>query len=275
MRLQPAPERLAGRMQSSMTTTSAAQESDADREWLGRAFGWCMAVGSAWLVIMFLVFLASTVAADIYERVLAWVTGVGAGAVAAWFGESALTPAKGGAKSGVGMSFNTIATIAAVLFAAMLIVMTSALLDMVLLRDTLINSAHFRGQVVESDYPPWPAGWWLPKTDGDTPLCALGTVDYGDGQVGIVLYVKAAYHKAIVRNVGVRSYALANPDFPHQSTADQFFSESQFESYRALGFEVMRDILTRGTALLVNPERPTIGDILSALHDRAVSDGRP
>jgi hypothetical protein len=113
------------------------------------------------------------------------------------------------------------------------------------------------------------------KADGDTPLCALGTVDYGDGQVGIVLYVKAAYHRAIVRNVGVRSYALANPDFPHQSTADQFFSESQFESYRALGFEVMGDILSRGTALLDNAEQPTIIDIFSALHDRAVKGAGP
>jgi hypothetical protein len=113
------------------------------------------------------------------------------------------------------------------------------------------------------------------KADRDIPLCALGTVDYGDRQIGVVLYVKAAYHKAIVRNVGVRSYALANPDFPHQSTADQFFSESQFESYRALGFEIMGDILTRGAALLDNAEQPTIIDIFSALHNRAVKDGRP
>ena len=34
-----------------------------------------------------------------------------------------------------------------------------------------------------------------------------------------------------------RSYAMANPDFLHQSTMNQWFSESQFESYRLLGFE--------------------------------------
>ena len=27
-------------------------------------------------------------------------------------------------------------------------------------------------------------------------------------------------------------------DFPHETTADQFFDESQFESYRHLGYEV-------------------------------------
>lgn len=34
---------------------------------------------------------------------------------------------------------------------------------------------------------------------------------------------------------GVRSYADVHPDFPHQSTANQWFNEVQFESYRALG----------------------------------------
>ena len=31
------------------------------------------------------------------------------------------------------------------------------------------------------------------------------------------------------------NYAEKDPVFPQQSTADQFFSESQFESYRELG----------------------------------------
>ena len=35
--------------------------------------------------------------------------------------------------------------------------------------------------------------------------------------------------------VDVQGYARRNPDFPQQTTADQFFSESQFESYRRLG----------------------------------------
>ena len=32
-----------------------------------------------------------------------------------------------------------------------------------------------------------------------------------------------------------------NPTFPHQSTADQWFDELQFESYRALGEHIGRD----------------------------------
>ena len=38
----------------------------------------------------------------------------------------------------------------------------------------------------------------------------------------------------------VRHYASANAKFPHESTADQFFDEMQFESYRALGRHVVQ-----------------------------------
>jgi hypothetical protein len=31
------------------------------------------------------------------------------------------------------------------------------------------------------------------------------------------------------------AYKAANPAFPHETTADQLFSEEQFEAYRALG----------------------------------------
>lgn len=37
----------------------------------------------------------------------------------------------------------------------------------------------------------------------------------------------------------VTNYATSCRDFPHESTTDQWFSESQFESYRALGEHAM------------------------------------
>jgi hypothetical protein len=44
----------------------------------------------------------------------------------------------------------------------------------------------------------------------------------------------------------VTCYAVANKKpgsaFPHQSTADQFFDESQYESYRALGFHSVKNV---------------------------------
>ena len=41
----------------------------------------------------------------------------------------------------------------------------------------------------------------------------------------------------------VMDYRRANEDFPHQSTLDQVFDESQFEAYRALGEHVAGDLL--------------------------------
>ena len=81
------------------------------------------------------------------------------------------------------------------------------------------------------------------------PYHAIGTVCYrdadGDGcEDGKVIYIKPAYHG--VEGAAIRSYATANLTFPHETTLDQFFSESQFESYRALGLDI-------GHAVLASP----------------------
>jgi hypothetical protein len=56
----------------------------------------------------------------------------------------------------------------------------------------------------------------------------------GIKEKGTLIYIKAA----LTGNepVDIREYALANTDFPHETTADQFFDEAQFESYRKLGY---------------------------------------
>jgi len=82
---------------------------------------------------------------------------------------------------------------------------------------------------------------------------AMGEVDYqvadGAGENGLILYIKPAYHGS--DNAGIAGYANLYPEFPHQGTADQWFTESQFESYRALGFEIMDSILRKA---LANPD---------------------
>jgi hypothetical protein len=76
---------------------------------------------------------------------------------------------------------------------------------------------------------------------------AVGEIDYigadGADRNGLILYIKAGYRGT--ESAGVQGYAKANRDFPHQSTVNQWFTESQFESYRALGFEITDDILSR------------------------------
>lgn len=55
-------------------------------------------------------------------------------------------------------------------------------------------------------------------------------------EVGYLLYIKLS----LTGNEGefLRRYRLDEPMFPHHSTADQFFSETQFEAYRSLGEHV-------------------------------------
>ncbi len=61
----------------------------------------------------------------------------------------------------------------------------------------------------------------------------FGTIKYASGKLGHLLYIKSSLTQK--DPVDVLSYKRAHGSFPHQSTADQWFDESQFESYRMLG----------------------------------------
>jgi hypothetical protein len=70
---------------------------------------------------------------------------------------------------------------------------------------------------------------------------AIGEVCYpergpdGERLKGQILYIKPSYFgESDGLPVDVVAYARSSEKFPHESTADQFFSESQFESYRRL-----------------------------------------
>jgi hypothetical protein len=100
------------------------------------------------------------------------------------------------------------------------------------------------------------------------PYHAIGEVDYpaadGGGKKGIILYIKPGYHGSET-SAGVRSYAIANSDYPHDSTANQWFGESQMESYRALGFEVTDNLIREALESLKGVPRPQLKDVLQAL----------
>ncbi len=76
--------------------------------------------------------------------------------------------------------------------------------------------------------------------------CALCTIGYsavdGPGTDGWLIYIKPEVYGR--EPVDIYNYAEANPTFPHEPTADQFFTESQFESYRMLGISIL-DTLCR------------------------------
>lgn len=61
-----------------------------------------------------------------------------------------------------------------------------------------------------------------------------GTIHYADGSEGMLVYLKSTLVKQA--SFKVKGYKAQAPDFPDQSTADQFFDDVQFEAYRELGF---------------------------------------
>lgn len=106
----------------------------------------------------------------------------------------------------------------------------------------------------------------FPRSDDDAKntagrYCAVGTIKYSsvDNPLneeievlphdhpnksisdGILIYIKPAFYGEEPRDI--YQYAKANILFPHESTADQFFSESQLESYRMLGLYTMDRML--------------------------------
>jgi hypothetical protein len=82
-----------------------------------------------------------------------------------------------------------------------------------------------------------------PPVDGT--YCALGRIHYPEqgARDGTLVYVKPGFHGS--EPPDIRSYAALHDEFPHESTADQWFSESQMESYRCLGSYII-DKMSRG-----------------------------
>ncbi len=69
---------------------------------------------------------------------------------------------------------------------------------------------------------------------------ALGKVTYADGSMADLLYIKALINPQL--SADTYAYWRTNAAFPDQSTADQFFDERQFESYRQLGLDIINHL---------------------------------
>ena len=65
---------------------------------------------------------------------------------------------------------------------------------------------------------------------------AIADINYQDGTKGTLVYLKLAMIENLPTDV--YSYKGMHPSFPHESTADQFFNEKQFEAYRELGYGI-------------------------------------
>ncbi|HEX8128535.1 MAG TPA: hypothetical protein VF527_05485, partial [Pyrinomonadaceae bacterium] len=84
---------------------------------------------------------------------------------------------------------------------------------------------------------------------GQTKYCAVGLIRYScadrdtSGQPakdGVIIYIKPAITGS--EPIDILNYASTSLAFPHESTADQNYTEQQLESYRALGSHVIQTI---------------------------------
>lgn len=96
-----------------------------------------------------------------------------------------------------------------------------------------------------------------PKTGFSEEHFAIGKIHYEDADQGAesgwLIYLKSSLKRADPTDV--LAYHRAHADFPHQSTVDQFFSESQFESYRMLGQHIIAELFD---PLIAKSDKPAV-----------------
>jgi hypothetical protein len=92
--------------------------------------------------------------------------------------------------------------------------------------------------------------WWIGRPDlgAGGRYCALYYIKYPNFPVGLrgtILYVKPGIYPypASQLPMDILQFSRTAQTFPHESTVNQFFTESQFESYRALGEHEMQTII--------------------------------
>jgi hypothetical protein len=84
-------------------------------------------------------------------------------------------------------------------------------------------------------------------------------VDLGQTN-GILVYIKASMTGD--ESTDVLSYKRNHDTFLHETTAGQWFTESQFECHRSLGLHVARMLLS---TLPSNPVPPTLAQVFTGL----------
>lgn len=95
--------------------------------------------------------------------------------------------------------------------------------------------------------------------------CAVGRITYANGRRGFLIYLKSSLTGD--EDVDVQQYHSSHAEFPHESTADQFFAEDQFESYRKLGQHIA------GTTFRGAEDCGSVMRMADRLNDIWVADG--
>ncbi len=78
--------------------------------------------------------------------------------------------------------------------------------------------------------------------------CTVANIRYSEidgndeSEDGVLVYLKPTLDGS--EPIDIKQYKFTNKTFPHESTADQMYSETQFESYRTLGIHAIQKICT-------------------------------
>lgn len=94
--------------------------------------------------------------------------------------------------------------------------------------------------------PPGLGGLEELRRADDPAVALLAEVDYldpagGIESTGVMVVVKPTMSPRVPMDVA--AYHRVNPDFPQETTADQFFDEAQWESYRRLGEFIALEVI--------------------------------
>ncbi len=120
-----------------------------------------------------------------------------------------------------------------------------------------VAEAHWRALDAAGEVPDWIRDWLSAAAIGAPrqinrlagPCAALARVRYRDAsRVSWLVLLKPSLAVAAA-SLDLRVYAQSQPQFPNQSTFDQFFDDTQWENYRLLGE-------TAGEVLFRSPSRP-------------------
>jgi hypothetical protein len=89
--------------------------------------------------------------------------------------------------------------------------------------------------------------------------CAVGEILYQDvdpgAAEGVLVYLKSSLTGDEPSDV--LQFHAQHPQFPHHPTTDQFFNETKFESYRALGYHVAQKVFRKAVEEIDRPgEQP-------------------
>ena len=145
--------------------SSYQEQSEADREWLGRAAGWFLTVGLTWLAVAFLIYFAAVFKGlkdqlsdpAVLNSMKLLISSVAciSGAITAILGKSSLLTAKGESKGVWSYVMSNILPITAALFAAAILIIISYLIDQLLLGRSLVPEL-FESWTLENRSPDWP-----------------------------------------------------------------------------------------------------------------------